>query len=148
MIICLSSPLLVGLYDKDQLIKKYSSQIKTSEILPLYFREILREFDIKNLFFTQGPGSFMSIKVTYLFLKTISIVKNIPFFATDGFAFNENNPIKATGNFYFFKKDGKITTQKMDIKKFKFNLPEQLDKTIFSDNNQPLYILPAVEGIN
>ncbi len=133
------------------MIKEYRSEKKTSEVLDKYFQEIFQNYEIKSLFYTKGPGSFMSIKITYIFLKSISIVKNISLFATDGFAFNNNNPIKATGNFYFVKKDDKISTQKMDIKdldKLRFNLPKVLDKTIFSKDNQPLYILPAVKEID
>ena len=133
------------------MIKEYRSEKKTSEVLDKYFQEIFQNYEIKSLFYTKGPGSFMSIKITYIFLKSISIVKNISLFATDGFAFNNNNPIKATGSFYFVKKDDKISTQKMDIKdldKLRFNLPKVLDKTIFSKDNQPLYILPAVKEID
>ncbi len=90
----------------------------------------------------------MAIKITYLFLKTISISENIKLFATDGFAFNENSPIKAIGTLYFLKKNGKIFTNKInsaDIKSIKeFQLPKKLDYTIFSKENEPLYILPAV----
>jgi len=90
----------------------------------------------------------MAIKITYLFLKTISISKNMPLFATDGFAFNQNSPIKAVGTLYFIKKDGKISTQKIDdIIKEKiepFELPKILDKKIFTTESEPLYILPAL----
>ncbi len=151
MVICLSSPLLIGLYENDKLIKKYQSSQKTSDILDSYFKEIDQKYHIKNLFFTNTPGSFMSIKITYVFLKTLSIVKNIPLFATDGFVFNNNTPIKAVGDFYFFKKDGKILTQKIKVDSLnlcKFELPKILNKKVFSQNNHPLYILPAVKEID
>ncbi len=51
----------------------------------------------------------MGIKVTYLFLKTLSIVKNIPLLAIDGFFFNENHPIKAVGKLYFVKNSNTIS---------------------------------------
>ena len=90
----------------------------------------------------------MAIKITYLFLKTIAISENIKLFASDGFEFNDNSPIKAIGTLYFLKKDGKIHTNKInsaDIKSIKeFQLPKELDDTLFSDENEPLYILPAV----
>jgi len=69
-------------------------------------------------------------------------------FATDGFDFNENSPIKAIGTLYFIKKDGIIATQKItddEIKKIKaFNLPKRLDYQHFTTDNEPLYILPAI----
>ncbi len=89
----------------------------------------------------------MAIKITYIFLKTISIIKNIPLFAADGFTFNKNNPIKAINTLYFIKKDAKITTQKVvDIKKqdISLKLPDTLDLSKFSTDNKPLYVLPAL----
>lgn len=88
----------------------------------------------------------MSIKITYLFLRTLSITNNVPLFATDGFAFNHNTPIKAVGTLYFLKKDGMISTQKIDDNYMiqSFQLPQTLDETIFSDDHAPLYVLPAL----
>ena len=109
--------------------------------------KILQRYQPKRLLFARGPGSFMAIKITYLFLRTLSIARNIPLLATDGFAFNQNTPIKATGSLYFSKENGKISTRKIDIEKEKiypFALPEQLDDAIFSDETEPLYVLPAV----
>ena len=42
---------------------------QTSEALPLLFESILKEYDPKRLFFARGPGSFMAIKITYIFFK-------------------------------------------------------------------------------
>ncbi len=87
----------------------------------------------------------MSIKVSYLFLKGVAIAKNIDLFASDGFAFNQNSPIKALGTLYFLKKNGKIQTQKLKSEKIvSFTLPKNLDKTLFSTNCEPLYIIPAL----
>lgn len=89
----------------------------------------------------------MAIKITYLFLKTLSITKNLQLFATDGFAFNQKSPIKAVGNLYFIKKDGKISTQKIGeipLTQKSFTLPQKLDTEIFSSDNEPLYVLPAL----
>ena len=138
---------MIGVYENNILIEKFQSQEKTSDILPKLFDKILNKYNITNLYFAKGPGSFMAIKITYLFLKTISITKNMPLFATDGFAFNQNSPIKAVGTLYFIKKDGKISTQKIDEIKEKikpFDLPKFLDKKIFTSESEPLYILPAL----
>jgi tRNA A37 threonylcarbamoyladenosine modification protein TsaB len=146
-VISLTSPLLIGIYKNKSLIDTYEGQEKTSEILPVYFNKILKKYDCKNLYYVNGPGSFMAIKITYLFLKTLSITKNLQLYATDGFTFNKNNPIKALGTLYFIKKDAKITTQKIvNVEKLdlRFNLPDTLDKSLFSTNNQPNYVLPAL----
>ncbi len=88
----------------------------------------------------------MAIKLSYIFLRTLSITKNIPLFAAEGFCFNNNQPIKATGALYFLKKDGKILTEKMDpsIAHGDFVLPQRLEKALFTKETAPLYVLPAV----
>jgi hypothetical protein len=146
LVVSLSSPFLVGVYEDKKLIKSFCSSEKTSDELPKIFDEIFSGFDVKELFFARGPGSFMAIKVTYIFLKTLSITKQIPIYATDGFYFNDNSPIKAVGSRYFMKKDDIITTEILkDNKEIKsFELPTVLDKTIFSAEIEPLYVLPAV----
>jgi len=138
--------LLVGIYHNHKLIDSYKSDEKTTDILPFFFDDILKKYKLENLYYAKGPGSFMAIKVSYIFLKTLSITKNIKLFATDGFAFNGENLIKATGTLYFMKENGKISTIKLeqqDIKQ-KFSLPDSLDQDIFSEDSEPLYMLPAV----
>lgn len=147
VVISLTSPLLIGIYEDGILTESHTSGEKTSEVLPQLMHEIVTRFSPQALYFARGPGSFMAIKITYLFLRTLSITRNIPLLATDGFAFNQNSPIKAAGSLYFSKENGKITTQKIDIEKVTihpFALPRKLDRSIFSDESEPLYVLPAV----
>jgi hypothetical protein len=88
----------------------------------------------------------MAIKVTYIFLRTLSITQNIPLLAAEGFTFNDNQPIKATGALYFLKKNGKILTKKIDAPnpQSDFILPQTLEPTLFTEDVLPLYVLPAV----
>ena len=147
LVIALTSPLLVGVYKEDKLIDSYKSNQKTSDILPEIFEDILSKYDIESLFMAIGPGSFMSIKVSYIFLKTLSISKDIELLGCDGFYFNKNSPIKAVNNRFFMKKNGKIGLAVLDGDKDKikpFELPNRLDKTIFKKEVEPLYVLPAV----
>lgn len=107
--------------------------------------DIIKKYQIEQIFFTNGPGSFMSIKMSYIFLKTLSIVYKIPIFAQDGFAFNDNQPIKSVGKSYFIKKNDIISIQKQNgLQEGKFYLPEILDESKFSQNIEPLYILPPI----
>ena len=106
--------MLVGIYHNHKLIDSYKSDEKTTDILPFFFDDILKKYKLENLYYAKGPGSFMAIKVSYIFLKTLSITKNIKLFATDGFAFNGENLIKATGTLYFMKENGKISTIKLE----------------------------------
>ncbi|MBP9566423.1 MAG: hypothetical protein KBE02_03995 [Sulfurospirillum sp.] len=145
IVITLTSPLHVGIYENNQLIKTFETVEQTSEALPLLFQKILKEYCPVRIFFARGPGSFMAIKITYIFLKTLSISLNIPLFACDGFRFNEGRPIRAMRNLYFIKTEGLISTKRFndDIEQ-KFMLPDVLNEAFFSDDVEPLYMLPAV----
>ncbi|WP_245600585.1 hypothetical protein [Sulfurospirillum arcachonense] len=127
------------------MIKSICSEQQTSEALPLIFKDILEEFTCKRIFFARGPGSFMAIKITYILLRTLSIVKGIELFATDGFNFNQNSPIKAMRKMYFVKEDELIKTEFIEDEiKCDFYLPQNLKIENFSKDIEPLYILPAV----
>ena len=147
VVVALSSPLLVGIYQNGQLIEAIQSEQKTSEALPRIFKEILDRYDVRGIYFAKGPGSFMSIKLVYIFLKTLQIAKNIQLFGCEAFVFNDNAPIKAFGNLYFVKENGKIVTKKFDVPpKSEFHLPKRLEGLECSDDISPLYVLPAVKG--
>lgn len=135
----------MGVYEHNQLVKEYVTKDQTSEALPDIFKEILENFTCKRIFYARGPGSFMAIKITYIFLRTLSITNNIKLFATDGFYFNNNKPIKAMRKTYFVKKDAKIETQLFDEEQIcKFVMPKKLESEHFTKDIEPLYILPAV----
>lgn len=113
--------------------------------MPLLFASILKEYQPKRLFFARGPGSFMAIKITYIFLKTLSITLGVPLLACDGFAFNQGKPIRAMRNLYFIKKEQEITTVRLETPiEQHFALPRVLDERLFNDEIEPLYMLPAV----
>lgn len=145
LVISIASPILIGIYKDDELIKTISKEGMTSDILPFLFKGILEKYEIAELLYVNGPGSYMAIKVAYIFLKTLSITKNIPLKAIDGFAFNENSPIKALGKKYFIKKDGNISIDFIGDREIKeFKLPKVLKIDMFSENSLPTYNLPAV----
>ena len=146
LVISISNPILIGLYENKQLIKEYKLEGKTSDLLPSLFENILKEFDIKRINYVNSPGSYMAIKVAYIFLKTISITKNIEFQACNGFEFNENSPIKALGKKYFKQDQNGIKVdflEKDDIIR-DFKLPNNIDKINFNKQTLPIYNLPAV----
>lgn len=135
----------MGLYKEGKLFKSYKSDKKTTVVLPEIFQEITSLYDITALYYAKGPGSFMAIKVSYVFLKSFAIAKNITLKAVDGFYFNNNAPIKALGKTYFVKEGNNITFGTMSLKKNgEFYLPKSLNHQDFSDDILPLYILPAV----
>jgi tRNA A37 threonylcarbamoyladenosine modification protein TsaB len=145
LLITLSSPIKMGIYENNQLIETIESEKKSSDILPLLFDDLLKKYQPQKLFYANGPGSFMAIKVAYVFLKSMSILKKIPLFATDAFYFNNNTPIKAVGKLYFVKISSEIKTQKLEsMPESNFMLPSVLDYSEFSSDTEPLYMIGAV----
>ena len=145
LIISIASPLLIGVYENDVLIKTISSEKKTSEILLPVIMECLEIYDISKIIYTRGPGSYMAIKLTYIMLKTIEITRNIPCFGCSGFALNDNQPIKAIGNLYFIKEKETIITKKYEQPvKASFALPQSIHDLELDEESTPEYILPAV----
>lgn len=145
LFITLSSPLLIGVYEDSKLIESITSEGKSSDVLPVIYKEISQKYDVCGLFYANGPGSFMAIKVAYIFLKSISILQNIPFFAADAFYFNKNRPIKAIGKLFFVKVSSEINTQKLDgAQEGGFELPDVLDHGGFNTITVPMYGIGAV----
>jgi tRNA A37 threonylcarbamoyladenosine modification protein TsaB len=145
LLIALSAPIHIGIYEEGVLVKSIVSHEKSSEYLPLLFEEFLEDYDIEKLFYANGPGSFMAIKIAYIFLKSLSILKDIPLFARDAFYFNNNEPIKAIGKLCFVKIASQITTQKLEkVPEPNFRLPDVLKYDEFTTAVAPLYMIGAV----
>ena len=146
LVITISNPLLIGVYENKKLIKEHKLDGKTSDLLPSLFEKLLKEYEIERITYVNSPGSFMSIKVAYIFLKTICITKDIEFLAIDGFEFNQNSPIKALGKKYFIKDENKIKVDflEKDCIIHDFNLPMSIEKYNFNEETLPIYNLPAV----
>jgi len=152
----IDSPVKIAIYKNKKLseIIKFNETDKTSDLLPIKIKEILDKYgkeNIESIVYTNTPGSFMAIKVAYLFLKTISIAMNIKILAIDGFYLNQNKPIKAIGKMHFIKN---LETQKTElVATIKLNkndlinsvkFPEIFNSDDFSDEIEPIYNLPAV----
>lgn len=143
ILVCsLDNPLLVGIYKQNVLIKQFQSQSHTSEALIEIFDEILQNYDIKTIIYANGPGSFMGIKVAFVILKTISIVKNCDFKAISGFELNDFSPIKANKNLSFIYENGEVKLSKIQPKNFK--LPQNLSNLNFISDTLPNYILSVI----
>lgn len=136
--------IIIGIYHKSKLIKKYSEDDKCSVILPVIFSKIMNNYKIDSIIYANSPGTFMAMKITYIFVKTLQIIdNNIKIYSVDAFMFNNNNPIKALNKLYFIKNNNKIETkiitnyEKND--KSEFKLPLVL-KDLKQDNDiKPTY---------
>ena len=145
LIISISSPLILGVYEEGKLIDTISSDLKASEILLPLIKESLDRYDISRIIYTRGPGSYMAIKLTYIILKTIEIVRGIQCVGCSGFALNGGEPIKAIGNLYFIKEKETIITKKFEQAiNVKFTLPQSIQDLELDEESTPEYILPAV----
>ncbi len=147
LVISIANPILVGIYIDDKLVETIKEDGKTSDVLPMIFKIILNKYDIEEILYVNGPGSFMAIKVAYIFLKTLCITNNIVLKASDGFNFNNNSPIKALAKKYFFKdENGKIELKLLEKDTIieDFSLPNILNLNNFSEDSLPNYNLPAV----
>ncbi len=138
----LANPLQIGLYEDDILIKRYESSQKASEALPVLLNEILAEFEVQRLIYANGPGSYMGIKISYVSLKTLSIVQNLPLFAVCAFELNDYAPIRANNALCFVYEKGQIALQKATAGEFA--LPANLSGLSLSSDNAPFYFLDAV----
>jgi len=145
-VISISRPIKIGLYKDNKLIKSFEEEGKSSDVLPLVLKQILKEYKLETIYYVNSPGSYMAIKVAYVFLKSLCISKNIDFLATNGFHFNENSPIKALGKKYFFNINNEIIIDFLHKESTiaQFLLPEVLNTKIFTKNTLPIYNLPAV----
>jgi tRNA A37 threonylcarbamoyladenosine modification protein TsaB len=151
-------PVSIAIYKNKKLdhIIEFLPEEKTSDALPLKLQTLFEKYgadNINSIVYTNTPGSFMAIKVTYLFLITVSLSLNIKILAIDGFSLNQNMPIKAIGKMHFIKnsKTNKIeliASEKLDQKLInqqnKIIFPEVFDEKSFSEEIEPIYNLPAV----
>jgi len=145
LVIALTSPILVGIYKNGDLVEEIRSEGMSSDVLAEIFDSLLQRYTLSNLIYAKGPGSFMGIKVTYLFLKTLSITKKIPLLATDAFFFNQNSPIKAVGKLYFVKNRTTIELEPLvSPEVIAFTLPKNIDLEKFDSDNLPYYGIDAV----
>ena len=104
--------------------------------------EILAEFECEKLIYANGPGSYMGIKISFLSLKTLSIVKNVPLFAVSAFELNDYAPIRANNALCFVYEKGEISLQ--EAKAGEFFLPPNLSALKLQSDNAPFYFLDAV----
>ncbi len=145
-ILSIASPLYYALYKDGELYLSETIEGKTSDsLIQMYMRLKSNGYKIQAIYYASGPGNLSTLRLTHVFLHTLAIAEDIKLFATDGFSMIGDKPIFAFGNKYFIKKDDTIEFVALDnVKKSPFVFPLRLDKSIFTLECVPLYILPAV----
>ncbi len=145
LLIGVTSPIVAAVYLDGRVAETFQKSGKSSEVLPPLLHDLLYRYRLKAIYYANGPGSFMAIKVTYVMAKTLSVALGIPLYGTDAFAFNGNRPIKAVGESCFVKEKGKISIRRGCLPdNAGFTPPPLLDRSIFSKECEPIYVLPAV----
>jgi len=144
LINAIASPIEVGLYKEGRIVEKKSySGLASDTLLPLV--EKLLNFGVERFIYTSGPGSHMSIKICYTLLKSVEVIKGIPFDAVNAFDLNGGKPIKALGKLYFVKEKENIITKKFqEHQESSFCMPESLAQLKILESNEPSYHIDAV----
>jgi len=141
----LAKPLMIGFYEDNRLIETKEYEGMTSDILLDILDNILKQYSVERVVYTNGPGSHMATKISYVLLKTLNIIKNIPIFAVSGFELNGNKPIKALGKLYFIKEKETIITKRFETEpKTSFFMPDYLDNITLQKAIEPNYQISAV----
>lgn len=144
-LISINKEISIGIYQNNKLIRTIHDTGKTSDVLPLVFQEILNTYKIENIFYANGPGNFSAIKLTHIFVRTLSIISGINTYCADSFYFTNDLYINAYGKIYFIKNGSNIDTVILE-ESFNtiFNLPQEIKVEDFQSKCAPLYVLPAL----
>jgi len=141
----ISKPMQIGFYKNKKLEETREYSGLTSDILLPVLDEILKEYKVEKILYTSGPGSHMATKITYVLLKTLNIIKNIPILAISAFELNNNKPIKALGKLYFIKEKENIITKRFEEEPTSsFYMPKSLNELKLLDSIEPQYNISAV----
>ena len=147
LILTISTPLQVGLYRNGSLQQRIVSERKISESLNGILMDVMDRSPLDRILYVRGPGSYMAIKLTYIMLRTLQVVRGIPFAGCSAFSFNGGRPVKAIGSLYFVKEKETIITRKFDETiEQRFELPETLAGLSIDAEATPDYLLPAVSS--
>ncbi len=145
LINCISKPLQIGFYKDKNLVEVKEYDGLTSDILLPILKNILENNSVSRFIYTNGPGSHMATKITYITLKTISILKDIEIKSVSAFELNGNKPIKALGKLYFIKEKETIITKKFqESVDSSFFMPKSLNEIKIVDTIEPQYNIAAV----
>jgi hypothetical protein len=141
----IAQPVQIGLYQDDRRIRSCVIEGQVSQTLLPKLMALMEEVSIEQIIYVNGPGSYMGIKLTYLMLRTLQIVRGISIGACSAFALNGGRPVRAMGRLYFVKEKETIITQKFDEPVPQaFGLPESLAAVPLEADIDPFYQLPAV----
>ena len=140
-----AKPFQIGIYEDDILIQKIEIDGFVSDYLVDKIVSIVESREIDEIIYVNGPGSQMGIKLAYITLKSIEMIKNIPLKSCSAFALNGGKPVKAMGQLYFIKEKETIITKKLENEAVsEFEMVDSIADLKIENSNLPDYRLPAV----
>ena len=99
----------------------------------------------RAIYYARGAGSLSALKLTHIFLQTLSIARGLPLHATNIFYFHKSNEIKAFGNQSFFYLNGELSLKASQNPAIEAPcLPEILKPWEFNEPLEPLYVTTAI----
>jgi len=140
-----ATPLQFALYRNGRLARQWEREGYASEHLVEELERLTRDEGVNEILYVNGPGSQMGIKLSYIALKVLELLRGIPFGAVSAFTLNDGRPLKAMGRLYFVKEKETIMTKNFtDPIAQEFAFPPELEVLEREPDNRPDYRLPAV----
>ncbi len=141
----IAKPFQIGIYENYMLIHKIEIDGFISDHLVDEVVSLVESREIDEIIYVNGPGSQMGIKLAYIALKSIEMIKDIPLKSCSAFAMNGGAPVKAMGKLYFIKEKETIITKKLENEAVsEFELADSIADLKIEESNLPDYRLPAV----
>ncbi|MGP1561840.1 MAG: hypothetical protein ACTTIC_07120 [Helicobacteraceae bacterium] len=155
----IATPPVLGIYESGVLASSVRLGGKISDELPRVFARLMQTQKIGSVTYINTPGSYMSIKLAYVFFSVLSGVAGFKLYAASGFCFNGGAPIKAMGKSFFVQEAnvrGGVAIKQADLaldltsdlatdlEPAPFELPPVLDTSGFVLGGEPIYITPPV----
>ena len=139
--------MLWGIYQDNRLMQQHCEEAKTLDALASLWASLQGRFSIENICYARGPGSLSALKLLYIFVHTLAVVRGVEVFAVDSFYFNHARPIHAFGNQFFIKESSGIKLEALphlSIGDSEVALPQELNLAHFNQELEPLYVCPPV----
>lgn len=146
LLISATRPMRLAVYDETGArIESHESDAPATESLYPLFKSIDDRYEITRLAYAKGPGSFMGLKLGYVFLQSFALARKLPFTAASSFALSGGNPVHAHGKRWFTQRGDQVGVQTFEVAPEASLLPpERIDFSVFEPACEPEYLMPAV----
>jgi tRNA A37 threonylcarbamoyladenosine modification protein TsaB len=146
LLISAAKPCFFALYDENgEMIEQESCDKPLTESLYVLMSAAERRYSIKRVLYVNGPGSFMGLKLGFVFMRTFALAREIDFAACDSFAITGGAPVFSHKNRWFVKNGSSIELIRFENPpENRLIPPKKLNMANFSGDTTPCYLLPAV----